>query len=104
MAQQVLADNESNDDPLPLKGFAVGDACTGTEVLCGDNGLGPWWSVMFFYGHGQFSNKLYDEIIETCGVESLKHNNPPQSEACDDLLTQMWQEVGGYYDYHLCVG
>mmetsp|Transcript_41795 Transcript_41795/g.111392 ORF Transcript_41795/g.111392 Transcript_41795/m.111392 type:complete len:580 (-) Transcript_41795:623-2362(-) len=101
LAQQVLADNEASDDPLNLKGFAVGDACTGTEVLCGDNGLGPWWSVLFFYGHGQFSTKLYDEIVDTCGMESLKHNNPPQSEACDDLLTQMWVEVGGYYDYHL---
>ena len=52
----------------------MGDACTGTEVLCGDNGLGPWWSVIFFYGHGQFSTKLYDQIVDTCGMSQLSND------------------------------
>jgi len=96
LAKRVLED--PSVDPLSMKGFAVGDACTGTEVLCGPVG-GPWWSVVFFYGHGQFSNKLFDNILSTCGVEALQSGQT--SDECNALLSQMYQEIGGYYDYNL---
>ena len=99
LSQAVLAGNDGTSDPLNFKGFAVGDACTGTDVLCGPVG-GPYWSVMFFYGHGQFSNKLYDAIIDTCTVEALK-SGVGLSSKCNTLLAQMSTEVGGYYDYNL---
>ena len=41
---------------INLKGFAVGDGCMGTEVLCG-GGSGPYWNVEFMHGHGQVSNR-----------------------------------------------
>lgn len=46
------------EDPrgINLKGFAVGDGCMGTEVLCG-GGSGPYWDVEFMHGHGQVSNR-----------------------------------------------
>ena len=49
-----------------LKGFAVGDGCVGTDVLCGDNGPGPLYHLRFFGGHGQMSDKLYNKILDTC--------------------------------------
>ena len=100
MARSIL----ENDSSINLKGFAVGDACTGTEVLCGDDGdFGPWWDVTFMYGHGQFSSKLYDSILSECTVEGLKH--PAASggltDACNGLLDQMDSQIGGYYGYAL---
>jgi hypothetical protein len=45
--------------PLNLKGFAVGDGCMGTEVLCGAGNpdKGPWYRVEFMHGHGQVSER-----------------------------------------------
>ena len=46
-------------------GVAVGDGCAGTEVLCGgvpspyQRGLGPYYYLLFFWGHGQISNSRY---------------------------------------------
>ena len=34
-----------------LKGFAVGDACMGSDVLCGST-RGPYYDIKFFGGHG----------------------------------------------------
>ena len=101
LAQEVLAHNQGSEDPLNMKGFAVGDACTGTQVLCGsDTGMGPWWDLVFFYGHGQFSSKLWDSIIDECTVDGLK-TGADLSDACGDLLGQVWLQVGGYYSYNL---
>jgi len=83
---------------INLKGFAVGDGCIGIDVLCGPND-GPYWTVEFMHGHGQFSNQLYRTIQQTCTEESLKHG--PISPACNTLLNQMNTEVAGYYAYNL---
>mmetsp|Transcript_9529 Transcript_9529/g.27004 ORF Transcript_9529/g.27004 Transcript_9529/m.27004 type:complete len:536 (-) Transcript_9529:359-1966(-) len=96
LAERVLED--ASAEPLNLKGFAVGDACTGTDVLCG-SAFGPWWDVVFFYGHGQFSNKLFNDIMATCGMEALQ--NGQTSGDCNTLISQMYQEIGGYYAYNL---
>jgi hypothetical protein len=103
LAQQVLAANEGAKkvDPLNFVGMAVGDACTGTEVLCGsDTNTGPWWDVMFFYGHGQVSIALFDAIVAECTEEGLK-TGADLSEACNGLLGDMHTAIGGYYDYNL---
>ena len=106
LAQEVIADNAGahTSDPLNMKGFAVGDACTGSDVLCGDNAAGnyPWWTVMFFYGHGQFSTKLFNAIVDECTVAALQ-SNQALSPDCQSLLAQMNEEIGGYYAYNLCV-
>mmetsp|Transcript_6688 Transcript_6688/g.25809 ORF Transcript_6688/g.25809 Transcript_6688/m.25809 type:complete len:341 (+) Transcript_6688:603-1625(+) len=95
---------EAGNDGFPwnLHGFAVGDPCAGTEVSCGDNGLGPWWDLIFLYGHGQFSNKLFDKILGSCGMPYLKYRSPAvDPPACSEALGQVKDEVGGYYVYHL---
>ena len=100
MARSII----ENDSSINLKGFAVGDACTGTEVLCGDDGdFGPWWDITFMYGHGQFSTKTYDSIIAACTEAALKHPlaNGGLSDDCNNLLDKMTEEIGGYYDYAL---
>lgn len=52
----IVREIVKNPQGLNLKGFAVGDGCMGTEVLCG-GGSGPYWDVEFFHGHGQVSNR-----------------------------------------------
>eukprot|EP00055_Hartaetosiga_balthica_P017147 m.112598 g.112598 ORF g.112598 m.112598 type:complete len:505 (-) comp9256_c9_seq1:1971-3485(-) len=94
IVERILADPRG----VNLKGFAVGDGCMGTEVLCGP-GSGPYWDVEFMHGHGQFSNKLYNKIMTTCTVEALKTNT--MSPACNALLKDMNSEIGGYYSYNL---
>jgi len=55
--------------------MAIGDGCVGTDVLCGDDkndtGPGPYFMLKFFGGHGQFSDKLYDQIMDntTCPMD-----------------------------------
>ena len=59
-----------------FKGFAVGDGCLGTKTgVCG-GAPGPWWDVLFLYGHGQISTLLWDELIAQCTVDALKHGGP----------------------------
>ena len=99
LAQQIL----SHADPAitaAFKGFAVGDGCLGTETtMCGGAG-GPWFHVLFLYGHGQVSNALFDDILATCGMDYLKFGGKPPA-GCPALLGRVAVEAGGYYDYNL---
>ena len=51
--------------------------------------------VLFFHGHGQFSDLLYDQIVETCTLDALKHNASITLPGCNTLLDQLDAEVGG---------
>jgi len=88
------------DDPkgLNLRGFAVGDGCLGTDVLCSSR-HGPYYSIEFMHGHGQFSNELYRTIVSTCPEKDLRSGN--LSEICKSLVSNMWSQIGGYYEYNL---
>jgi cathepsin A (carboxypeptidase C) len=55
--------------------------------------MGPWWSVLFLYGHGQFSSKLFDALTDVCTTQGLKTGDYPDPEACQPLLDQINQEV-----------
>lgn len=46
IAREILADPKS----IRLAGFAVGDGCLGTSVLCGAL-LGPYFSIQFLHGN-----------------------------------------------------
>uniref|UniRef100_A0A6B2L3B8 Carboxypeptidase n=1 Tax=Arcella intermedia TaxID=1963864 RepID=A0A6B2L3B8_9EUKA len=83
---------------LKLKGFGVGDGCIGTDVLCGSS-HGPYYSIEFMHGHGQFSNQLYRTIRSNCPESELKKGN--LTAECVKLVGQVWDEVGGFYDYNL---
>lgn len=94
-----LVDKLVDDGSFPLVGFAVGDGCAGTEILCGGNDA-KWWDVLFLYGHGQVSNLLFDSIMDTCGIDYLKYGGVAP-EGCSTLLSAMQTQVGGYYEYNL---
>jgi hypothetical protein len=82
--------------------MAMGDVCVGSEVLCGANtpsSLGPYFHVEFFHGHGQVSDKLYNEIQRVCGEEQLK--TKLTDPYCKALITEMDSAIGGYYGYNL---
>jgi len=66
IAREIVQNNPGNK----LKGFAVGDGCIGTDVLCGERD-GPYYYMEFMHGHGQFSNSLYRTILSSCSVDDL---------------------------------
>lgn len=89
------------DDPAPLinlKGFAIGDGCVGTEVLCGNQG--PYFFIEFFHGHIQFSDKLYRKIQRDCPLNQLI-TGPVTDPTCQAHLNEMNNQIGGYYAYNL---
>jgi len=94
LARRIL---QGDDQELKnrLKGFAVGDACAGTEV----DHRGPWFDIQFLFGHGQFSTMLYNRLLATCGVKQLQRGVTDQ--ACENLLDAMDDQIGGYYSYDL---
>ena len=98
LVERILDDDAPTVRPQ-LKGFAVGDGCAGTEVLCGPVHV-PWYKVIFFYGHGQVSNLLFDDIMDTCGMAYLRQGGaaPP---GCQLLLDEIDAQVGGYFEYDL---
>ncbi len=97
LAREILNDPTSRAK-AQLSGMAIGDGCVGSDVLCGGN-RGPYFSVEFFHGHGQVSDKLYNQIRSVCGVEQLQRGiTDPQ---CQALLTHMDKQLGGYYGYNL---
>jgi carboxypeptidase C (cathepsin A) len=97
LAREILNDQSSSTRNY-LRGVAVGDACMGTDVLCGDK-FGPWWYEQFMYGHGQISTKLHNELLHVCGIEQLQYG--VTADDCKQLLDQMDKEIGGYYGYNL---
>ena len=97
LAKSIL---EGGDASLKtrLKGFAVGDACAGNQVNCG--GESPWFNLLFLYGHGQLSTKLFDKVTSTCGQKYLKQGGtaPP---GCLAILQRMTTAAAGFFEYNL---
>jgi len=96
LAREIVLGNPSI--PINLKGFAIGDGCMGTDVLCG-NGDGPYYTIEFMHGHGQFSLLLYQTIISSCSKADLLHGH--LNATCEALIDKMWNEIGGFYSYNL---
>lgn len=101
LARRIINNPTSNISTL-LKGFAVGDGCVGSDVLCGANGPGPLFHLEFFRGHGQFSDKLYHATKATCPYDQLLgYGVKVTDKACQTLLAQVDQQIGAYYAYNL---
>ena len=105
LAQQILLHDDPHVRPQ-LKGFAVGDGCLGTESgVCGSypSGKGPWWDIIFLYGHHQISTELFDALVGQCGMPHLKYDEPPvDAAACRAALGRVDEEKGGFFGYNLC--
>jgi len=80
-----------------LKGLAVGDGCV-SGLGCLPN-RGPHFSIEFFHGHGQFSDKTYRAIKATCSDEELL--NGVKDSSCKKLLDKMDEEIGYTFAYNL---
>eukprot|EP00747_Dinoflagellata_sp_TGD_P056994 gnl/TRDRNA2_/TRDRNA2_150394_c2_seq1.p1 gnl/TRDRNA2_/TRDRNA2_150394_c2~~gnl/TRDRNA2_/TRDRNA2_150394_c2_seq1.p1 ORF type:complete len:523 (+),score=60.88 gnl/TRDRNA2_/TRDRNA2_150394_c2_seq1:49-1569(+) len=92
LAREILAAKGSVPEAR-LKGFAVGDGCLG-----GAWG-GPYFSVEFFHGHGQFSDGTYKEIQQKCTFRELVDGvHDPQ---CKGALDKMDKEKGYSFAYNL---
>jgi hypothetical protein len=78
-----------------LKGFAVGDGVTGHSP----GGWGPYFEVEFFHGHGQFSDKTYQEIKDACTFDELAHG--VKTKGCRAALNKMDEEKGYNFGYGL---
>ena len=72
---------ETSPVKINLKGFAVGDACTGTEVLCGDTGQGPWWDLTFMYVCGRARRARAGELSAGERVERGRASRARASES-----------------------
>lgn len=84
---QILQYNEVSTKAaqINLKGFAVGDACVGSEVNCGAEG--PLSTIEFFRGHGEY----------VCTVIWFSNNHHDSHEYGDKLEAQsgeMWTGRG----------
>lgn len=100
LAREIL--QEGGALSKTFKGMAIGDGCVGSEVLCGahtPSSNGPFFYIEFFHGHGQVSDKLYNEIYRVCGVEQLKTN--VTDPHCQALIKEMDTAIGGAYAYNL---
>ena len=97
LAKSIL---EGGDASLKtrLKGFAVGDACAGNKVNCG--GESPWFNLLFLYGHGQLSTKMFDKVTSTCGQKYLKQGGTAP-KGCRAMLERMTAAAAGYFEYNL---
>ena len=66
--------NASDADPaaaLNLRGLGLGDACMGTDVLCGPR-QGPWLPLLFSAGQGCISLATFEAILAQCPMPALK--------------------------------
>lgn len=93
LAREIL----SHSDSIParqLKGIAVGDGVTGHSKQ-----RGPIFSIDFFYGHGQFSTKTYNEIQAKCSQDELFYG--VQTSACKNAVDKMYEEKGYNFAYGL---
>eukprot|EP00667_Euglena_gracilis_P007363 EG_transcript_7434 len=101
LVRQILSNPQSKVARL-LRGFAVGDGCVGTHVLCGDRAAGPYFLLQFLHGHGQYSDPLHRQVMAQCPRDQLLGYGVPVTDPnCSALLRRVGAEVGPYYEYGL---
>lgn len=89
--------------PVNLKGIALGDACMGTETLCGPYQRGPWFELLFAAGQGCISLPTFRAIITQCPIEILEQgpiSNAPAT--CQAAVAAAGVECPGqaYFAYN----
>lgn len=100
LAREIV--RRGGSDGINLKGWAVGDGCVGTDVLCGSgpgSWKGPHFQVEFLHGHGQVSEDTYKIITNNCTRDELIYG--VTEPKCKGAIDRMETEVGGYYAYNL---
>ena len=102
MLVQSILDARS---PIKLRGLMLGDACLGTDVMCGGGNpeKGPWLSILFTAGQGCVSLATFEAILAQCPMQILRYgpmDNAPQ--ACQAAVAAADTECPGnaYYGYN----
>jgi carboxypeptidase C (cathepsin A) len=88
----------------PLRGFAVGNGCTGSELgTCGHGAQSTYYETSFLLQHAFVPKSLKDQITVTCDFSGAMNNSntPPLSAACDKLLATMHATVGNINIYNV---
>lgn len=91
--------------PIKLRGLMLGDACLGTDVMCGGGNpeKGPWLSLLFTAGQGCVSLPTFEAVLAACPMQILRYgpmdNAPPD---CQAAVSRTEQECPGnaYYGYN----
>lgn len=90
---------------LPIKGFAVGDGCLGTQTgICGvlgGQGDFDFWLVVFLAGHNQIPLHTFQEVMHACKPFSKDHESFKGTDICQAAVAKVKKQVGGVYDYSL---
>ena len=102
MLVQSILDSKA---PIKLRGLMLGDACLGTDVLCGGGNpeRGPWLSLLFTAGQGCVSLATFEAVLAQCPMQILRYgpmDNAPQ--ACQAAVALAEAECPGnaYYGYN----
>eukprot|EP00936_MAST-01D_sp_MAST-1D-sp1_P000664 g664.t1 len=97
LAYSILTHAESAAK-INLKGIAVGNGCTGSEL--GVNGPGSTGiAVEYLHMHGLYSDATHDAILKACGNPVAAP--PPRTQACNAALDAMSDEVGNINIYNI---
>lgn len=90
--------------PVNLRGIALGDACMGTETLCGPGGArGPWLGLLFAAGQGCISLPTFRAMITLCPLEILEQGPISSAPAdCQAAVAAAGRECpsNAYYTYN----
>jgi serine carboxypeptidase-like clade I len=124
----ITNSNSSDGGTIPLKGFAVGDGCLGTETkICGglNHDKDPFdvLQLVFLAGHGQIPMNTFQEVMKACRPHSTGNSkcdddfasawlrglaasqdgvgHSSDDPACRAALAHVEQQVGGVYAYGL---
>merc|ERR1711966_487392 len=63
---------------LPLKGIAVGNGCTGSELgICGSGTQGQYYTTKYLMQTGFIPSSLKDELNAQCDFESWAQGGNP---------------------------
>jgi len=111
LLRELLRNKATSKVAQLVEGLAIGDGCMGHDVMCPTsqllpklptNGPGPWFRLKFLHGHGQFSDKLYEQIRKECPRDMLigygVHMTDPH---CISLLEEVTTQIGTYFPYNL---
>jgi len=116
LARLILKEGEREGgegaSAIPLRGFAVGDGCLGTETeVCGteesaDLTKSDFWNVWFMAGHHQIPMADFGLLMEACHHQKdpeFLTSSPPSADDdnCRAALAKIKGEVGGFYEYSL---
>lgn len=95
LVDTIRVNAEAGRNRIRLKGFLVGNGCTGRDTGICSSGLESERITMeFLHGHALFSNDLYEQIRRHCNFRNA-------SATCRRLLGEMHDQVSSVNIYNI---